>query len=270
VGRPRLFRRLIWQAARWAPVRAAMIAWAGSRHRGADHPFDRAHGVRTSGWLPGYLLKAGDPLERPTTVYGAAQPSIIRTALAAVPGIEACDFLDIGCGKGRALLVAAELGFAGVTGVELSQALARVARRNAAIMARADPAATPIRVVTGDALAQALPAGPLVVFLYNPFPPPVVAQLLLRIEAALRGRQAALYVVYYNPIAADLFDASPLLMRRYAAQLDYDPSEMGFGPDGSDAVVIWQNRDNPMAPLAGAEAAVRVLTNQGRAEVVSG
>ena len=33
-----------------------------------EHPYDRAHGVRTSGMLPGFLLRPGEPMDTPTPI----------------------------------------------------------------------------------------------------------------------------------------------------------------------------------------------------------
>jgi len=145
----------------------------------------------------------------------------------------------------RADLVATEFPFAAIVGVELSPTLARVARRNADVFSRLHPDRTPIVVVTGDALEHELPAEKLAIFLYNPFDRPLIAQLLRRIESSLPAIDRELYIVYYTPVWADVFDASTALERRFATQIPYDQSEIGYGPGESEVVVVWQNRGNP-------------------------
>jgi len=65
-------------------------------------------------------------------------------------------------------------------------------------------------------------------------------------------------------------DASPALERRYAAQIAYDPGELGYGSDTSDAVVIWQNRGNshPLPP-GRPDAAVNIVIPGLRAELAA-
>jgi SAM-dependent methyltransferase len=203
-----------------------------------EHPYDLIHCVNTSGTVPGFVLAPG------ASAYAAAQPSIIRGALAAIPQPQHCHFLDLGCGKGRPLLIATEFGFPAITGVECSPTLSSIARRNSAIFARTYPDRPRIEIVTGDAPAYKLPEQNLVVFLYNPFGRPRMVQLLSSIETSLRTTPRELYIVYYNPAWAEVLDASSALERRYAAQLPYHPSEIGYGPDESDSVVVWQNRGN--------------------------
>ena len=104
-----------------------------------------------------------------------------------------------------------------------------------------------IDVVTGDALDYELPKGKLVLFLYNPFQQSLIARLLANVEASLRESNREIYVVYYNPDFADVFDASTSLERRHAARVPCDPGEIGYGEE-SDTVFIWQNR-NTLHPL---------------------
>ena len=252
--------------ARIPQIRPLLIAYYQRRSlKGGwhdEHPFDRAHGVRTSGLIPGYLLAPG------ATAYGAAQPSIIVKALAAIPDLEECAFLDFGCGKGRPLLIAAQAGFQSVTGLEFSPTLAAEARRNATIFSSRNPGVTDIKVITGDALEYKLPPGPLVIFLYNSFEGALVAQLLNTIEESLRELPRDAYVIYYNPVYAQQFDDSPALERRFASQIPYDRDEIGYGPDPSDAVVIWQNRGNPHPrPPGTPDAPVTVVDPRWRAVV---
>lgn len=265
-------KRVVWLAAQLSILRPALIALY--RYKSLDqssareHPYDRAHEVRTSGMLPGFVLKPGDSMEAYATPYIAAQPSIIRTALAVIPDSQHSCFLDLGCGKGRPLLIATEFNFLTITGVEFSPTLSRIARRNAAIFARAYPDRTRIDVVTGDALAYQLPEEKLVIFLYNPFDRASMAQMLSNIEISLHATPRDLYIVYYNPTWSGVLDASTTLERRYAAQLPYDPTEIGYGPDATDAIVIWQNRGNPhRRPPGNPHAPVVIVTHGMRAEI---
>ena len=219
------------------------------------HPYDAANNVQTSGTLTGRLLTAEG-----TTAYGAAQPSILRQAFATIPSRRDCHFIDLGCGMGRPLLVATEFDFAAITGVEISPALGRAARRNADRFQRLHPNRRTIEIVIGDALGYELPTRKMVVFLYNPFDENAMRRLLQKIETSLAADPREFYIVYYNPVWASLLDASPWFERRYAAQLSYHQSEIGFGPDESDAVVVWQNKGNPHPlPPGDAGASVKVV-----------
>jgi len=232
------------------------------------HPFDLEHGTNTSGSVSADELQAGGDHEAlaHVTVYGGSQPSVLREALSRIPRPETCVFIDLGCGKGRPLLVASEFPFRDIVGVELSPALARAARTNAAVVAARYPLRTPIRVEVGDATAFPLPSGNLVLFLYHPFGRELVQKVADAVEAGLTAERRAIYVVFYNPVNGVCFDDSRLLTRRFARMLPYAREELGYGPDISDAVVIWQGGDSP-APPSDADAEI-IVTNPGsRAEL---
>jgi SAM-dependent methyltransferase len=232
------------------------------------HPFDRAHGTDTSGLVSGAELQATGDHEAlaHVTVYGGSQPSVLREVLSRLPQPETCTFIDLGCGKGRPLLVASEFPFRDIVGVELSADLARVARANAAIAGARFPLRTPVRVEVGDATAYPLPAGNIVLFLYHPFGKEQVLKVVRALEAALAAERRAIYIVYYNPVHGGCFDDCQLLTRRFARMMPYAREERGYGPDLSDAVVVWQAGDAP-APAPGAQARI-VVTNPGwRAEL---
>jgi SAM-dependent methyltransferase len=157
------------------------------------HPFDVERGTETGGFMPGEALATGSAADLYNTAYYAISPSTLRAALARIPGVlHGFAFVDLGCGKGRALLVAAECAFASVVGVEIAPALAETARRNCA----ADPR---LRVVTEDARTFAYPEQPLLVFLYHPFLWPVVRGALTNLERQVRERPRTAWVLYANP-----------------------------------------------------------------------
>lgn len=261
----RLARPVLRAAARVPPVRRALIAWYDGRDSGngwsRPHPFDLREGTRTSGSVPGFLIRGGDSFDRPTTNYGACQPSVASYALAQVPDPERFAFVDLGCGKGRVMAVASEFPFRAVVGIELSPALARIARRNAALIADRHPERPRLVVQDGDATRVPLPRGPLVLFMYNPFGADVVSAVAARARAL-----PELYVVYVNPVHGHVLDRSPALRRHHAATVTYAPEEIGFGPGSDDAVVIWRRRDGCAAPAA-AEWPIVVSEPGWRAEL---
>ena len=116
-----------------------------------SHPFDRSHGIDTSGFIPASECANGDLPAAQINFYSGSQPSIVRAALASLPEHARYAFVDIGCGKGRPLVVASEFGFERVLGVELAPHIAHIARTNAAAIAAQHPDRTPIKILVGDA-----------------------------------------------------------------------------------------------------------------------
>ena len=109
------------------------------------HPFDLEFGVRTSGLIAGRHLKSGHRHDRHNTAYYGVAPSVFQAMMVRwrrsrpVAPIDEFTFVDLGAGMGRAVLLASELPFKAVVGVELHPMLARIARRNMAAWRAAGP-----------------------------------------------------------------------------------------------------------------------------------
>jgi SAM-dependent methyltransferase len=168
------------------------------------HPFDAEFGVRTSGLVAGRHLKSGHRHDRHATAYYGVAPSVFRALVRRWQrsrpewALEETNFIDVGAGMGRAMLLAAELPFRRVVGVELNPTLARIARRNLTVWRAAERARTPMKLICGDAVEHRLPAGPCLAFLFNPFGAPVMRRLLTAWSKGLAGRAGELDLIYVN------------------------------------------------------------------------
>ena len=241
--RAQRLRRLSYHLLWWPPLKAVLQrlplmrrAYNGWVRR---HPYDVEHGVDTSGSVsPADCAPAA--VASLISPYGGSQPSIVRAAIAALPDHAAYAFVDVGCGKGRALMVASEFPFARLIGVEISDALADIARRNAAVVAQRDPRRTAIEIQVGDATAVHLAAERIVYFMYHPFGRVLTERLVDNLERQLGSGLRHAFVVYYNPVFGDVLDRSPRFARWQADTMSYGDDELGFGPDLCDTVVTWQ------------------------------
>ncbi|RQN37646.1 class I SAM-dependent methyltransferase [Paraburkholderia tropica] len=206
------------------------------------HPFDLQYGIDTSGLVDAQALQRDPGLVAQLNPYMGSQPTIIRRAIDTLGDIAGYTFIDIGCGKGRPLVVASEYPFARILGCDISAELVKTANENAIAIAGRFAHRPPIRAIAANVADLALPPGNAVVFLFNPFGPELMAALLAKLEAALAsGASGHLFVVYDNPVCGDVFDASPHLQRWFARMFAYDSGELGFGPEEREGVVIWQS-----------------------------
>lgn len=158
------------------------------------HPFDMLHGTETCRPISVNALDWQSFSAVFVNGYLGIAPSTLRPALAELPiQHQEFSFIDIGCGKGRALFIAAELPFRQLIGVELSGELCEVARSNVA----RDPAWTErISIVNQDATNFNYPEGPLVLFFYYPFYAAVFRRVLKNLERQLRRSPRPAYLLY--------------------------------------------------------------------------
>ena len=176
--------------------------------RERDAEFDRSLGVDTKGPVGLWHLRIQSDNVRDAIRYEGVNPSTFRQALREVhDDFEGFTFVDLGCGKGRALLLANEFRFSQLIGVEFAPELAAVARLNC------HRAAVQATVLSQDAAQFPFPPGNIVVYLYNPFGPTVLNPVLDRL---LESRPAKCYIVYINPVHRQCFDTRPEL--RYLAE----------------------------------------------------
>ncbi len=168
------------------------------------HPFDAENGVRTSGLVAGRNLKSGHRHDRYATAYYGVAPSVFHALverwqrLRPVDAAQNFTFVDVGAGMGRALLLASEMRFREVLGVELNPTLVRIARRNLSAWRRQGRQRSQARVLCADATEWKYPLGPCVLFLFNPFGATVMRRLLVHVARDFASRPGELDLLYIN------------------------------------------------------------------------
>ena len=208
------------------------------------HPFDELHSVDTGGLITAPHLSHGHPHALEATAYCATPPSRFAALLeiwAKSPPerpIDEYTFIDIGCGKGRTLLMAPALPFREIIGVELDPGLVRVAEQNLAKSRDGAPMVPPTHVLCGDAAAFDLPVSPCLIYLYNPFTAVIMEKLLDRIEASLGLKPRPLDILYCNSLHAEIIAARPAFQKlwsevAYLAQQDADAEPCAAGEEVS-------------------------------------
>ena len=109
-------------------------------------------------------------------------------------------FVDLGSGKGRTLLMAAEYPFRRIVGVELLPALHRVAQENLRKYTSATQKCFVLEAVCGDACEFEFPAEPTVLYLFNPLPEAGLAAVIENLERSLDAHPRKVFVLYHNPL----------------------------------------------------------------------
>ena len=129
-------------------------------------------------------------------------------------------FVDIGSGKGRALLMAAEYPFRRVVGVELLPQLHEIAERNIAALPAERRKCDDVASLCMDAADFEVPDGALVWFLFNPLPEPALQQMATRLARSLDRDPRTVYLVYHNPVLEHVF-SNDSRWQRVAGTMQY-------------------------------------------------
>ena len=158
-----------------------------------DRRIDRRHGLDTSDRVVSDEHDADRGFYRPLP-WGCLSRILNKE------DVDANDvFLDLGCGKGRAVfLAAAGYPFKRVIGVELSEELSAIARANIA-RTQDQLLCHDAEIVTSDVLDYDIPDDVTVVFLYNPFRGQIFATVIRKLLESVDRRPRAMRVIYLFP-----------------------------------------------------------------------
>lgn len=174
--------------------------------------FDLRHGVDTAGKIELTELKVPADMLRSGQSYQASSVrefTLMMRRLPISPG--EFTFIDLGCGKGRVLMLASEMSFARIIGVEYSKELCATAEANHAALRRADLSYPVWELLNMDAGGYEFPSSPLVVYMWNPFDAEVMERVVARLEASLAQHPRPVYVAYLYPKQEACWQGSRLL-----------------------------------------------------------
>lgn len=179
--------------------------------------FDQRFGVDTEGNVQLGALRIGST----NWIYGQQYEPIAPPDfqyLLAPTGVDipSATFVDLGSGKGRAVLLAARLPFKRVVGVEFSEELNLIAEENLRRFPQAEKRCADVVLMPGDAANFMFPAGPLVIYLYNPFEIPVMQHVVANLRAAYQVDPRPVVVLYFTPLHVDLWKALEFLEQTVA------------------------------------------------------
>ena len=166
-----------------------------------QHPFDQILDVDTSGWISLSRLRIKSPNKFRGVHYQGVEPDLFELALRdSQIDPRQYTFIDLGCGKGRAMLLAHRAGFPRGIGVDFSPRLLEIAQKN---LQRVE--AYNFEVVCQDAVDFRFPDRPLYVFLYNPFD----AEVLSKVLENLQKHTSDLVLAYIEPVHKRVFARQP-------------------------------------------------------------
>jgi SAM-dependent methyltransferase len=171
--------------------------------------FDLTYGTDTERIVSVGALDIAEESLAHSNRYEAVVPEAFHEIMERLP-IAHQDFLfvDVGAGKGRALLLASFFPYKEIIGVDISAALTEVANRNVSIFRDHRQKCRAIRSLCIDGGMYTPPEENAVLYLQNPFDETVMRPFIASVEASLRKVPRKLFVVYHRPLHRALWDES--------------------------------------------------------------
>lgn len=154
------------------------------------------------------------------TIYMPASYDLLENFFSRINLKEYHHFVDIGCGKGRAICVAASFGAKKITGVELSKDLCVSAKENLQETKEKYPDFI-YDVYNNDAFYFHIEKDVDCIFMFNPFDETIMSGVLENIEASLQKNPRKITVIYINPLQKHLFLESGFKEKYHYQKLHY-------------------------------------------------
>jgi len=211
------------------------------RQRYGDMDYDWDFRVDTTGATVGWRDRMLGLFHSP---YQPTEPALFREMIASLmraspkTDFREFTFIDIGSGKGRALLMAADYPFRRILGIELLPELHRAAKENIGKYKSESQQCFVIDCVLGDSCEFAFPPEPTVLYLFNPLPESGLVRMIGNLEQSLRENPRPVFVLYHNPLLEHVLTRNAAFTKRVsrhqylilASEIDSDRD-----PNGGDS-----------------------------------
>lgn len=162
----------------------------------------------------------GDNLAH-ASIYQASNYYILEKGFRYLRSInENNNFTDFGCGKGRALVVAAYFGFKNITGIDFAKALCISAQHNIEKTKSLYPSVE-FNIICEDVVNYKIKNEQNVFFFFNPFDEVVMLEVVKNILASLKEKTRKVYIMYVNPVHKEIFLSAGFGEEYYKKKLHY-------------------------------------------------
>ena len=112
-------------------------------------------------------------------------------------------FIDFGCGKGRALILANEFGFRKIIGIEFAEVLYDNCLQNIEIVKK-KYTISEIEVQLLDAVSYVIPDNANVFCFFNPFNEIILSRVIDNIISSQNRRKRKMYIIYFSPFHEEI------------------------------------------------------------------
>jgi ribosomal protein L11 methylase PrmA len=141
---------------------------------------------------------------------------------------------DFGCGKGRAMIVAAHYGFNNITGIDFAKALCLSAEKNIHETLQLFPSAK-FNIICDDVVNYSIKKDQTVFFFFNPFDEVIMLKVVKNILSSLKEKERKIYIMYANPVHKEIFLSAGFEEEYYLKKLQYlELSILSIEPDGDN------------------------------------
>lgn len=141
---------------------------------------------------------------------------------------------DFGCGKGRALVVAAYYDFQNIIGIDFAKALCLSAEKNIREI-QEKYSSTKFNIICDDVVNYKPGKDQTVFFFFNPFDEVIMLKVVKNILSSIKENERKIYIMYANPVHKEIFLSAGFKEEYYLKKLQYlELSILSKEPDGDN------------------------------------
>lgn len=179
--------------------------------------FDKKHNVETAREVRLHELEIDSPNVKHGVFYAGTDPKSFRAILDNLNvKFEDFVFIDLGSGKGRALLMASARPFKKIVGVEFSRELNAIAQKNILSFKDSEQKCRNIEAVCLDATRFVPPPESCIFYVFNAFHAGIVAEVLENIEKSFNENPREIYFIYANPVHIEVLQENKFFKEIYS------------------------------------------------------
>lgn len=165
---------------------------------------EKKYGIRTTGAEDLNSLEEKGIDTDHSHIYMPASYDLLEEVFTKI-GVTNCKhLLDIGCGKGRVLCVAANMGITKVSGIDFSKEFCADANENL-LTTQHRLKDTQFKIYNNDAFYFEITHDVDCIFMFNPFDEIIMSGVAENIETSLGKHPRKMTIIYFNPMQKHLF-----------------------------------------------------------------
>jgi len=179
----------------------------------ADTGFDFRYGTDTARRIPRQQIVTDSENIVHCVNYGASKAMPFMKLMRRLKLPKEGVFVDLGSGKGRALMLATKYGFRRVVGIEFSGDLCRLARLNLQKFAAKCPSLSEVEIIESDVTKYQMRGDETVFFMLDPFNAPVLTEVLRNIRMSVEKHPRTVWLIYSVPREQHIVEQAGIFTR---------------------------------------------------------
>ena len=130
--------------------------------------------------------------------YAPTYYSLIKESFSNIKNKNKLTFIDVGCGKGKVLLVASDFGFKKIIGIDLSKKLLQICKQNIYNYKRLKHEKKLIKLINIEATKYKI-TNENVFYFFDPFSETVLNAFLKNVLLSSKKNKREIYIIFANP-----------------------------------------------------------------------